>query len=74
MILTFFFILNVILANVFIVYENSLTKTKKEIGDVKANYLKRAFEALDQKNTGRISRTVIMNIISILNAKYDEIR
>jgi len=51
-----------------------LQKQKKQVEDVKANHIKQAFKILDQRNMGYVSRTAIMNIISILNADYDEIR
>lgn len=73
MVVTFFFLMNVILASVVNAYENELDRRRQERNTVKHEKLSRAFEAMEENEAGSIDREIVMSLFLILNEDFPEL-
>ena len=74
MLITFFFMMNVILGSVVNFYDNELEARKISTDDLIEKNLHKAFKLLDPKNTGNIDRDTVMALFLILNEDFPEFR
>lgn len=74
MILSFFFLMNVILSSVVGEYETAIETRMKERINLTERNLKEAFRLMDPTNSGRIDRDIVMALFFILNEDFPEIR
>jgi hypothetical protein len=74
MIISFFFLMNVILASVVSEYDAAVESRQKEYKDMAHKNLKQAFGFLDSENTGRIDRDTVMALFLLLNEDFPEFR
>ena len=74
MILSFFLLMNLILASVVNAYDETIQQRKQFRKENTLDNLTRAFDLMDPHNTGRIDRSTIMSLFLILNEDYPEIR
>jgi two pore calcium channel protein, plant len=74
MIISFFFIMNLVLASVVNAYDGAIEDRKKWRAKLATRNLTQAFHLLDHKNTGRIDRDTIMALFLILNEDFPEFR
>lgn len=74
MVLSFFFLMNVILASVVGEYESAVaTRNTERVNHANEN-LKEAFNLMDPKDTGRIDRETVMALFLLLNEDFPEVR
>lgn len=74
MVISFFLLMNLILASVVNAYDEAIQQRKKLHQENALENLTRAFYLMDPHHTGRIDRTTIMALFLILNEDYPEIR
>jgi two pore calcium channel protein len=74
MIISFFFLMNLILATVVNAYDAAIEERKKSRKDLAYRNLTKAFHLMDPHRTGRIDRDTIMAVFFILNADFPEFR
>lgn len=74
MVLSFFFLMNVILASVVNEYDNALEARKSSQMQFANSNLKKAYALMDQHGTGRIDRETVMALFVILNEDFPEFR
>ena len=74
MILSFFFLMNVILSSVVGEYDAAVESRKNDRSNLAKKNLKEAFQLLDPRQTGRIDRETVMALFIILNEDFPEIR
>jgi len=74
MALSFFFLLNIILASVVNEYDMASEQRKMEFAQSANANLKRAFELMDVRKNGRIDRDTVMALFTILNEDFPEFR
>lgn len=75
MVVSFFFLMNLILASIFNTYEEEIENRKKTRKQIQNDNLTEAFHLMDSNpSTGTISRETIMSLFFILNEDFPEIR
>lgn len=74
MVVTFFFLMNVILASVVNAYDNELDRRREETTIVNRKKLSQAFELMEEDEAGAIDREIVMALFSILNEDFPELR
>ena len=74
MIISFFFLMNLILATVVNEYDAAIEDRRKSRKALADRNLTRAFQLMDPKKTGRIGRETIMALFIILNDDFPEFR
>jgi two pore calcium channel protein len=74
MIVTFFFLMNVILASVVNSYDNELDRRREEGSKLSEEKFGAAFELLDYNNRGSIDKDTVMALFAILNEDFYEFR
>ena len=74
MIVTFFFLMNVILASVVNSYDNELDRRREEGSQLAKEKFGAAYELLDFGNKGSIDRDTVMALFAILNEDFYEFR
>ena len=74
MTITFFFILNVILAVVVNAYNSKTERSESDIENTRISNLTAAFHMLDRKNKGYITETQMLAVFLYLNEECEEIR
>ena len=74
MVITFFFMMNVVLASVVNAYDNELDRRKDSQNLLTFTNLSKAFALLDPKKTGTIDRETVMALFYILNEDFPEFR
>ena len=74
MVLSFFFLMNVILAAVVEEYDSAVADRRKTRSDSARAKLQRAYKLLDPHDTGRIDRETVMALFCILNEDFHEFR
>jgi hypothetical protein len=73
MVLTFFFIQNVILASVCNVYNSNHEAMESEVEEVRDELCRKAFKLLTGEDLTNVSRQQLMGVFLILNEDCDEI-
>lgn len=74
MIVSFFYLMNLVLAAVVNAYDDNIERRKKARKGLSYDLLTKAFQEMDPNDTGRVSRDAIMALFVILNEDYPEIR
>lgn len=74
MIITFFLLMNLILASVVNAYDEAIERRKETRREIALESLTNAFGFMDPNNTGRVDRDTIMALFLILNEDFPEIR
>jgi two pore calcium channel protein len=74
MIITFFLLMNLILAGVVNAYDEAIGGRKQARKEIAHHSLTKAFHLMDPENTGRVDRDTIMALFLILNEDFPEIR
>eukprot|EP00934_Nitzschia_sp_Nitz4_P005854 Nitzschia sp. Nitz4//scaffold205_size38804//23986//26605//NITZ4_007646-RA/size38804-processed-gene-0.7-mRNA-1//1//CDS//3329541519//5844//frame0 len=74
MVVTFFLLMNLVLASVVNAYDETIQSRKKMRQEVSQDCLTKAFHLMDPDNTGRVNRDTIMALFVILNEDFPEIR
>lgn len=74
MILSFFFLMNVILSSVVNEYDTAVEARQEYRGKMARENLEKAYRLLDPNETGKVDRDTIMAIFFILNEDFPEIR
>ena len=74
MLVSFFFLMNVILSSVVGEYVSALENRQKELSSLAEKNLEDAFRLMDPKRTGRIDRETVMALFYILNEDFPEVR
>lgn len=74
MLVTFFFLMNVILASVVNAYDNELERRRDERSKLMDQKLGSAFELMDRNSTGTIDRETVMALMLIMNEDFHEFR
>ena len=74
MIITFFLLMNLILASVVNAYDEAIQRRKETRKEVALESLTKAFHLMDPDITGRVDRYTIMALFLILNEDFPEIR
>lgn len=74
MLITFFLIMNLVLASVVNAYDETIETRKKLRKEVALESLTEAFHLMDPRNTGRVTRDHIMALFVVLNEDFPEIR
>ncbi|KAL3780686.1 hypothetical protein ACHAWO_009393 [Cyclotella atomus] len=74
MLVSFFYLMNLLLAVACNSYDDSITARTKYRKDLSKELLTKAFELLDHEKKGSISRSTIMNVMVILNQDIPEIQ
>jgi hypothetical protein len=74
MLVTFFFLMNVILASVVNAYDNELDRRRVERQEVGAIKLAQAFDVMEKNEKGRLSRETVMALFLVLNDDFPELR
>jgi hypothetical protein len=72
MVLSFFFLMNVILSSVVGEYDSAVENRQKERINLSERNLKEAFRLLDSAGSGRIDRDIVMALFFILNEDFPE--
>lgn len=72
MIITFFFLMNIILASVVNAYDNEFERRKTAAKERSDKYLNQAFHLME--SNGRIDRETVMGLFLILNDDFPEVR
>lgn len=74
MIISFFLLMNLILAGVVNAYDEAINGRKQARKEIAHESLTKAFHLMDPNNTGRVGQHTIMALFLILNEDYPEIR
>ena len=74
MVITMFFMMNVVLASVVNSYDNELERRRNDQERVTKRNLTKAFGLLDPNNTGKIDRDTVMALFFIINEDFPEFR
>lgn len=74
MILSFFFLLNIILASIVNEYDEAAAARKTDATQAAHDNLKEAFTLMDVHENGRIDRETVMALFAILNEDFPEFR
>jgi two pore calcium channel protein len=74
MVMSFFFLMNLILASVVNTYDDVMESKKKEQKVEEDTKLTEAFQLMDSENTGTIDRETVMALFRILNKDFPEFR
>ncbi len=74
MVITFFLLMNLILASVVNAYDEAIERRKKVRKEIALESLTQAFYLMDSRNKGYVDRDTIMALFLILNEDYPEIR
>lgn len=74
MLISFFYLMNLVLAVACKSYDESISERRKYRDDLSKELLTRAFKLLDHEKKGSISRGTIMNVMVILNQDIPEIQ
>jgi hypothetical protein len=74
MMVTFFFMMNIILASVVNSYDNDTEAREKMLDEMIQHNLKQAFQLLCKEGTDRINRDTIMSLFLVLNEDFHDIR
>lgn len=72
--LTYFFLLNVILAVVVNAYTENTKSRDDQFDETRKAYIHKAFQIIDKENLGYINQDQLMSIFLILNEECEEIR
>ena len=72
MVMSFFFLMNLILASVVNTYDDVMESRKKERKVEEDTKLTEAFQLMDCENTGTIDRETVMTLFRILNKDFPE--
>jgi two pore calcium channel protein len=74
MVISFFFLMNLILASAVNAYEEVINDRKKTRKAIATENLTEAFELMDRAKTGQISRDTIMALFLVLSQDFPELR
>jgi two pore calcium channel protein len=74
MVVTFFFLMNIILASVVNEYDTAVKNRQKEHVQASTDKLKKAYQLMDSHDTGRIDQETVMALFWILNEDFPEFR
>ena len=74
MVVSFFFIMNLILASVVNAYDSVMAERKRSRKEIASRNLTEAFKLMDPTNVGHIDRETIMALLFILNEDFPEFR
>lgn len=74
MILTFFYLMNIVLASVVNAYDGAAAARLEEHSAFATASLTKAFQLMDYKRSGRIDRDTVMALFCILNEDFPEFR
>ena len=74
MMVTFFFLFNIILAIVVNTYEANTSQREEEIKETRKQCLEDAFEMLDREKVDFVSKKQMMAVFLYLNEECEEIR
>ena len=74
MVISFFFIMGVVLASVVNSYQNDDDMCKAKIKELRQKNLQQAFQLLDQNEEGWVNREMIMGVFMVLNQDVPQIR
>ena len=74
MVLSFFYVMNLVLAVAVNAYDSSIDERKRSRKELSQNLLNEAFVLLDHNNNETVSRSSIMNVMTILNEDIAEIQ
>jgi hypothetical protein len=74
MLVSFFYLMNLVLAVACNSYDENVADRRKHRDDLSTELLTKAFETLDYKNTGAIRKDAIMNVMVILHQDIAQIQ
>lgn len=74
MVVSFFFLLNIILASVVNEYDEASARRKSEASETANRNLREAYKLMDINGNGRIDRETVMSLFAILNEDFPEFR
>jgi two pore calcium channel protein len=74
MLISFFFLMNIILAGVVNAYETACVNRQEENTRAAATNLKKAYQLMDAHETGTVDRETVMALFYILNEDFPEFR
>lgn len=74
MVMSFFFLMNLILASVVNTYDDAMENRKKKRKADEDRKLSQAFHMMDQDGEGRIGKDTIMTLFNVLNKDFPEFR
>ncbi|VEU38175.1 unnamed protein product [Pseudo-nitzschia multistriata] len=74
MTISFFYLMNLVLAVTVNLYDDSIAERKRNRKDLSRNLLEKAYAMLDPENNDAVSRETIMAVMFILNQDVPEIR
>ncbi|KAL7551472.1 hypothetical protein ACHAWF_014665 [Thalassiosira exigua] len=74
MVLSFFYLMNLVLAVAVNTYDESIEQRKRSRKELSTRLLSEAFTLLDHKGEDSVSRQSIMNVMTILNQDIPEVR